>query len=258
MNWFQNYKAREYARDLQEETQILNTIKEIRYHFGFARKEEKNWVLFKNPSYLESRKKSIQKSKTLLTTLQAQNQIPEMTEMLETLESHLLNYMALSNELASLASLKQVEAFTKKAKELDASVSEQVSDATNFILGRLSQMQIVFNMEIQKELEKLILVLFLAIGFFIASGTWWLRRFRRRWKSLVSASQNLAVGDYSPQLDTSIGDELGILAVSFNEMSAKLASREEKITVFTQELIQANNLLKQGLNPVSRIPKGNL
>lgn len=248
MTLLHNKKMTKLLGNMESETRFLNTVKEIRYHFGFARKEEKNWLLFKNSVYLNSRKKSITKAQSLLADIQRSSYQPEAGKMLETLENHLLYYSALSDELALLKTVRGAENFTKKARAIDEAVVEEMTDITNFLLGEVDKLQGIANQSFRSYSERATLFLIVFLGLLILVGISWADRLRIRFKCLVEASQKLALGDYSPKLDTSHADELGSLASHFNEMVSKLQEREEKIHQFTQELIQANNLLKKGTN----------
>lgn len=246
--FFHNIQSRDFLSQTSGQTVFLNQIKEAHYHFNFARKEEKNFFLFRHPSYLQSLSKSLSRAQNLVGDLQKMAKTPEQTEILESLESHFLHYSALTQKLPSLETPKQIAVFTTKVKDIEADITEQVSQLSNLLLAELNWRQTTMMQITRDVFRNMVFLLALGILAYAGLGAIWLYRFRRRLKRLVHAAQGMAIGDYSPGLDTSAGDEIGILAGHFNEMAAKVSEREEKINQITRELIQANNLLKKG-NP---------
>ncbi|OGQ06002.1 MAG: hypothetical protein A2W61_06165 [Deltaproteobacteria bacterium RIFCSPLOWO2_01_44_7] len=253
-----NIQARGLLGNVEKDTEFLNQVKEIRYHFSFARKEEKNWILFRNPSYLASRKKSLTRGESLLVDIKKQMATPELDELLESLESHLLHYTALGEELMSADTIKKVDHFTKKAKTIDEGVTEQISEITGFLLKRVDESQKIATGAFQTYFVWSLVSVFSGLALFVGAGLLWTYRLKVRLKKLLRATRKMAIGDYSPQLETLYSDELGVLAANFNEMAAKIAEREEKINQITQELIQANNLLKKSATPIHQIPKSTI
>ena len=239
----------------RKEAESLNAIKEFRYHFSYARKEEKNWLIFRSEHYLRSREKSLARAQNLLFDLKNKLPQPELEEMLETLESHLLHYSTLAGDLAGVKTPKQIEVFTQKARAIDENVIEQVTEMTNVILQRMDQNQKLAEQTLQNFSYWSLAVFLLGLIVLFGVGCWGLFHLKQRLNQLVQASQRMALADYAPQLETSRQDELGVLAAHFNEMAAKIADREAKITQITQELIHANNLLKKGGSPLSTISK---
>lgn len=245
LNQTYNLHTQNFFIYTKAQTDILNQLKEMRYHFGFARKEEKNWLLFRNPGYLKSRKKSLERAQSFLTVLKKNAAISENVELLESIESHLLQYAALDAELKQVTTIKQTEAFTLKAREIDQDIISQISDITNNLLAHLDQRREILLRSAGENHLRFVAILSGGLGLYIVLGTFWLRKFRRRLKRLIEAAQKMGTGDYTPQLELSQSDEIGVLATQFNEMASKIEEREEKINQITAELIHANNLLKK-------------
>ena len=102
--------------------------------------------------------------------------------------------------------------------------------------------------------------LFGVCAFFGAAGvacTWLLARgITRPLNTLTLSAQKIAQGNFGERLNIRSSDELGLLALAFNEMSLALASREAQIQEMTrnletmvrnrtQELENSNEALKQ-------------
>lgn len=249
---FYSLQSRDFLREAQSTVALLNQAKEIRFFFGSARKAEKNWLLFQTPNYLEIRKKDLNKSRSLLMDFRPPASVPKVTGLVEALQEDWMRYAALGSDLEKVKRGKEIEVFTKKAKDLEASVVEDISEISNLLLQQMEAYQIQAGEEFYSYLQGSLVILCLGLFFFIGIGVFWLRHFKNRLEKLVFATQKMAVGDYSPQLQISSSDELGTLAANFNEMGNKIAEREEKINQITQELIQTNNLLKKGIPAISQ------
>lgn len=243
---FYSFQARSLLNKTQQGIEILNQVKEIRYYFGSARKDEKNWFLFRSENYLQSLELSLGMAKNLFEELRKKvADTPELALMVETLGGQLLQYISLGEQLAELKAPKAIRAFTEKAKATDEKIVEQVAAITNYFLQKVDEDQRNAAQIFQTYFIRSIFILSLGFIIFLGAGSLWAFHFKRRLQRLILAAQKMALGDYVPNLEDSSQDELGLLATHFNEMASKIAQREEKINQITEELIHANNLLKK-------------
>lgn len=234
---------------IQRDIYILNQLKEARFHFEYARKEEKNWLLFKNTSYIKSRQRSLATVQNLVEVVKKEGSSDhELTEMIESFESHFLNYVSSGDELIGLDDIKKIEAFTTMVKIIDTELVEIVSKITNRILQNVGEKDNLMAETLRFYIKSAFFVTAFGMILFASIGFFWIYGIRRRLTKLTHATLAISLGNYTPQLDTSMSDELGILASNFNDMVRKVASREEKIGHITEKLIQTNNMLKKRLN----------
>ncbi|MBI4223605.1 MAG: HAMP domain-containing protein [Deltaproteobacteria bacterium] len=254
-SFYFNVQTQGFLQQTRTEMELLKLVKEFRDHFNYARKEEKNWFIFRSQYYLQSHQKSLVRAQNSLADLKKKMTDPKLTERVEDLEGHLLHYATLDNELPGIQTIPQTEAFTQKARAVDESVMEQVAEITNALLEKADHNQKLADVSLQKYFLWFVPLSLLGLTLWAGAGFWVLYRLKKRLSQLVEATQRMALADYAPQLDAAPGDELGLLASHFNEMSGKIAEREEKINQISQELIQANNLLKKGTQSLHTIPK---
>jgi signal transduction histidine kinase len=76
------------------------------------------------------------------------------------------------------------------------------------------------------------------LGSVVALGISWIlsRRLTRPLKQLVSATEQVAAGDYSAAVSSSSKDEIGALAASFNRMLAELSRSRAEVESYRREL----------------------
>jgi two-component system nitrogen regulation sensor histidine kinase NtrY len=77
------------------------------------------------------------------------------------------------------------------------------------------------------------------MGFYVA------RRITRPIQELADATREVAAGNLEVRVDTDIGDELGMLVESFNDMAAELQENREVITRSTADLRRSNRALDE-------------
>ncbi|MBI4125386.1 MAG: HAMP domain-containing protein [Deltaproteobacteria bacterium] len=254
-SFYFNVQTQGFLEQTQMEMEFLKLVKEFRDYFNHARKEEKNWFLFRSQNYLQSRQKFLVRAQNSLADLKKKTTDPHLTERVGDLENHLLHYATLNNELPGIQTVSQTEAFTQKARAVDEGVMEQIAEITNALLEKADHNQELADLSLQKYFLWFIPFSLLGLTLWAVAGFWVLYRLKKRLFQLVEATRRMAMADYAPQLDTAPGDELGLLAAHFNEMAGKIAEREAKINQISQELIQANNLLKKGRAPFPAVSK---
>jgi two-component system nitrogen regulation sensor histidine kinase NtrY len=77
------------------------------------------------------------------------------------------------------------------------------------------------------------------MGFYVA------RRITRPIQELADATREVAAGNLDVRVETDIGDELGMLVESFNDMAAELQENREVITRSTADLRRSNRALDE-------------
>lgn len=238
-----------------EYSRLLNDIREVSYYFGIARKEEKNWILFKNTRHLESQKKSMIRVRELLAGLKQNADTSEVVQGVELLEDDFLDYDSLvGDKLSDLNAPGQIASFTQQAKRIDEEVVEEIANISHLLMAEIGRQQMTASWKFREFFWNGCLLLSFGLFLFVSVGFFWFSSFRQRLRKLTYATQQMALGNYHPELQSS-SDEFGVLVYYFNEMADRIAEREEKINHITEELIQANNLLKKGGLPPIKYPK---
>jgi signal transduction histidine kinase len=93
-----------------------------------------------------------------------------------------------------------------------------------------------------------IVVLAVGLGFALLGGIWLAQRMVVPIRALAVGAARIGGGDLEHRIEIQSGDELGMLAKSFNEMGGQLkdsyATLEEKVALRTQELREALDQLR--------------
>jgi signal transduction histidine kinase len=71
-------------------------------------------------------------------------------------------------------------------------------------------------------------------------------------RSLVTATNRIANGDYGAQVDTNRPDEIGMLARSFNEMVLRIREHQRQLRVANESLAEANRGLEEKVKQRTR------
>lgn len=210
------------------------------------RREEKNYMLFREEKHLVLLKKAIEEADKTLTELQITAvKYPDIQKTAAAISEVLEKYKSSVAALRGMTEGKFLQ-LTLKAREMTEEIEDNLDEAETLISAKIAEKMSEYLHLLKIYMFFMLGGLVVATAAWLSAGLWFWFSVHKRMDKLAVAARRMMLGEYQPVVETGPMDEVGQLAMAFDEMRQKIAERGERIEKLNADLIKLTNQLKRG------------